>query len=153
MNKTHKRPDLFAIRSKIQFLVIFLFLSTFSSCERIDDNIPYVYVSIQINLSDAEFSALHAIGNSVLITGGYKGIILHRKSIDQIIALDRACPFDPNCARVTLDDSGTLATDDCCGSQFSVVLDGAVITGPAELPLRNYQTSFNTNTNTLFIEN
>ena len=142
------------LKNKIFISFLFgLLLISFISCSKTEDKVPYVPVNIQINLSNPEYINLNAIGNSIYVTGGYKGIILYRQSIDEIIAMDRACPYDPDCSRVILDDTGIIATDTCCGSEYSVIMTGAVLKGPSEYPLRQYQCYFNQNTNELQITN
>ncbi|MCX6257666.1 MAG: hypothetical protein NTW49_07215 [Bacteroidia bacterium] len=130
--------------SKIIFflLIASLFLSFFSCNKK--DEVPYVPVNFSIQLNDPDFSILNSVGNFVYVTGGVNGIIIYRVSGDQFMAYDRTCTFRPmdNC-RVTVEQTHTFAVcKDCCSSKF-LLLDGSVTQGPASVPLKQYQTSFN----------
>jgi hypothetical protein len=146
------------LRIRYAILISFLILI---NCHSTPYTIPYVDVYIIISLGDPEYNALNAIGNSANVTGGYKGIMIYRKSMDEFLAFERACPYDPNCTctktkcgLVTTDKAGITATDnECCGSQYSLILDGNVVKGPGKLPLKQYQVNFNPNTNILTITN
>lgn len=104
-----------------------------------DSQVPNVPVNITIYLSLPEYSALNSVGNSILINGGYKGIVVYRKSIDAFAAYDRACPFDPTTsgAILVVDSSLVQVRDNKCGSRFSL-FDGSITNGPATRPLRAY---------------
>jgi hypothetical protein len=133
-------------------LSLILITTILLNCNDQEDIIPYVYVNIYIDLNDPEYVDLNAVGNSVMVTGGVKGIIIFRKSLDEFTAFDRASPANPDCA-VNLDETGTTAIDTCTNSKFSLLLDGAVIEGPASLPLKMYQVHYNPNTLMLQITN
>lgn len=143
----------------LSFLVSILamiFLLPVSGCKKNTDygDIPFVTVSITLPLSLPEYSALNAIGNYVDITGGYKGIIVYRKSLDQFAAYERACPYDPNepNALITVDSSGVICVDHHCGSKFNI-MDGSVLNGPATRPLKQYYTDYDSGSLTLYIHN
>jgi Rieske Fe-S protein len=116
-------------------------------CKNKNDVIPYVYVDYYIYLNDPDFSSLNAVGNYVYVTGGYRGMIIYRRSIDEFAAYDRACTFDPSkdCEKVELDETGLVAECPCCESKYTIY-DGYVMEGPASLPLKEYHTSFDGNT-------
>jgi hypothetical protein len=138
------------------FGVIFIFLifTSLWHCKTAKDPIPNVYVNFEIYLGDANYNALQTIGNYVYVTGGVKGILLYRKSADEITAFERACPYDPDCGKVYVDASGFTASDkDCCHSEFLLLMDGAVSKGPAQFPLKIYSSQFNMNTNVLKVTN
>jgi len=124
----------------------FVFLLLTWSCSKNTGNIPYVPVSIQINLQNPDYASIKTIGGSVSITGGSKGIIVYRQDISVFKAYDRHCPYNPSatCSRVTANSSSMTATDTCCGSQFQL-FDGSVLKGPATRALLQYQTSFDGN--------
>ncbi len=135
------------------FLLTTLFLLIFFKCKDKEDRVPYAPVDIYINLYSPEFNDLNVAGNSVMITGGVRGIIIYRSSEYEFIALERNCTYQPSneCASVEpLDMSSPIAIDSCCGSKF-LLQDGSVIKGPASLPLVQYQTSYNGST--LYIHN
>lgn len=110
------------------------------------DNIPNVAVEIYIPLSLPEFTALNSIGNYVLVSGGYRGIIVFRKSLTEFAAYERACPFDPTAAGSLVEpDSGNVSgVDRKCGSEF-LFYDGSVLNGPATRPLKQYRCDFDGN--------
>ena len=85
-------------------------------------------------------------GGWTYINGGSRGIIIYRASNDVFKAYDRHCTFDSSnsCALVSVEVNNITGFDDCCGSKF-ILTDGSVTQGPANLPLKQYQTSFDGN--------
>ncbi len=144
----------FFSRPNIKLFLLTIILSViFINCKDKEDRVPYAPVDIYINLNSPEFNDLNVAGNSVMITGGVRGIIIYRSSEYEFIALERNCTYQPSneCASVEpLDMSSPIAIDSCCGSKF-LLQDGSVIKGPASLPLVQYQTSYNGST--LYIHN
>jgi hypothetical protein len=135
-------------------IILTISLFTFSACKTEKDPIPNVYVNFEIYLGDAQYSSLQTVGNFVYVTGGVNGIMLYRKSTNEITAFERACPYDPDCGIVEVDKTGLTASDQtCCKSEFLLMLDGAVTKGPAQFPLKVYRTDFNTFTNILRVTN
>ena len=118
----------------------------FWSCETNTNYIPNVPVDIYIYPNLPSYIALNTIGGWIYISGGSRGIIVYRKTLDTFVALDRNCSFDPSedCATVEVDPSNIFATDTCCGSQF-LLLDGQVTNAPAVFPLKQYNTYFDGN--------
>ncbi|PCJ28795.1 MAG: hypothetical protein COA97_00185 [Flavobacteriales bacterium] len=106
-------------------------------------NIPLVVVDIIIYTNDPAFNVISVPGGWTYVNGGSRGIIIYRVSNDQFNAYDRHCTYDSNnsCALVSVDASNIIGLDDCCGSKF-LLTDGSVTNGPANLPLKQYQTSF-----------
>lgn len=142
------------MKNKYLLLLLLLGFSNFFSCKNEQDKIPYVYVYIKKSLHDPELSTLNAIGNAVNVTGGVKGVIIYRKTLDTFLAYEQACPYDPDCGRVSIDKTGTKVIDNvCCKSEFSLILDGAVLKAPATLPLKQYQVYYNPNTEEITISN
>jgi hypothetical protein len=136
--------------SKIIFFLFFLIIIT--NCRNPENKIPYVYVDILINLDNPEFFELNTIGNYVYITGGVSGIVIYRDSREIFLAYDRACSYDPECGRVFVDkDNFRLVDTICCGSKFSMILDGVVVEGPADHSLRKYNTYYYPSSNELRI--
>jgi hypothetical protein len=105
--------------------------------------VPDVMVNFTLNLESTQYIELNVVGGWAYFTGGYRGIIIYRQSIDEFRAFDRACPYHPydDCALIRVFDP-PLATDTCCGSRF-LLIDGSVVTGPSEWPLKQYRTFFN----------
>lgn len=134
-----------------------LFLITLMwSCNEggVDNNIPNVQVDVYIPLSLPEYATLNGIGNHVLVSGGYKGILVFRKSIDQFAAYERACPYDPMISGsiIVADSNLVLGVDRTCGSRFNF-FDGSVINGPSARPLKQYNCDYDAQLNTLRIYN
>lgn len=129
----------------LKYILILNFI-VFSGCDINSNYIPNVPVNIYIYPDLPTYSALNTIGGWMYINGGVRGIIIYRKTLDQFIALDRNCTFDPSeeCATVEVDASNIFATDPCCGSQF-LLIDGQVTNAPAIFPLKQYDTNFDGN--------
>jgi nitrite reductase/ring-hydroxylating ferredoxin subunit len=130
-------------------------LSLSFACKKDDGSqIPNVPVNLTLYLSLPEYSALNSVGNSILISGGYKGIIVYRKSIDGFAAYDRACSYDPTTtgAILEIDSSLVQAVDRKCGSRFNL-FDGSISNGPATRPLRSYAAEYDAAAQTLYIHN
>ena len=137
---------------KFRFPVLLLFALFFISpaaCKKKKNNeefVPYVYVDFYVTLANPQFVTLNAVGGSVYVTGGSRGIILYRKSNDEFQAYDRHCPYLPenSCGLLEVETSSTIAVDSCCGSEFLLV-DGSVLKQPSSYPMLRYQTTFDGN--------
>jgi nitrite reductase/ring-hydroxylating ferredoxin subunit len=138
--------------AKLIFSALFVLIS-FSNCDKMDSPIPYVYVNFRVDLNDPSYNKLLITGGYANVTGGYKGILLYRRSMDEILAFDRACPHDPSIGRVSVEKTGLWAVCDSCKSEFTLMIDGAVKKGPSHYPLKIYNTSFNQSTNILTVYN
>ena len=126
---------------KIIILVVsMLFLS---SCMDSNDYIEGVYVNIEIPVNQPEYSDLDAIGNSIFITGGVRGIIIYHSNVNDYRAFDRNCSFEPSTQCAYIDSiNSTIASCNCCSSKFLIDQNGITANGPALLPLKEYYTSF-----------
>lgn len=139
---------------RIGFIIVVfaLLLSSgfIQSCDN-DGNtgsIPYVNVSVQIDLNDPGYIGLNPFGGFVYIDGhGHKGLIVIHNFDDTYSAFDRTCSFEPSnqCARVEVEEGGLFyhcgetineEFESCCGSKFD--LQGFVLDGPATFPLQQY---------------
>jgi nitrite reductase/ring-hydroxylating ferredoxin subunit len=131
------------------FLLCFFLLFSQTNCKKGDsqDNsqtqIPVVPVSISLNPNSTEYINLNPVGGWETITGGYRGIIVYRKSANEFTAFERACPYDWNLttSRLAVDASGSTATCPNCKSKF-ILLDGTPFQGPSRYPMKQYQTSY-----------
>ena len=109
-----------------------------------DQGIPLVRVDTTIYANNPSFNNISVPGTWMYINGGSRGIIIYRVSNEEFKAYDRHCTFEPDnsCGLVSVDATNIAGVDgDCCGSTF-ILTDGAVTKGPATLPLKQYQTSF-----------
>lgn len=106
--------------------------------------VPYTLVDIQFNVNNPAYVDIQVPGGWVYISGGSRGIIVYRKTMDEFVALDRHCTYQPeNVCQVHVDDTQVMARDTvCCGSGF-LIMDGSVTQGPAAIALKSYNTTFN----------
>jgi hypothetical protein len=125
--------------NKLYFIIVLLAII---SCGDDDNYIPETYVNFSIVASE-----IGGVGSGIYTTNvyGVNGIIIFHKDINQYIAFERTCSYDPSesCAVVNMNDliSPTLLVDSCCNSKF-LIEDGTPFDGPALLPLKQYQTNF-----------
>jgi len=127
---------------KNSFFLLLNLLFIFS-CLNTNDYIQDVYVNIEIPINQPEYSGLDAIGNSIFITGGVKGIIIYHANINDYRAFDRNCSFEPSIECAYIDSiNSTIASCNCCSSKFLIDQNGITANGPALLPLKEYYTSF-----------
>jgi hypothetical protein len=141
-------------RIKLIF-VLFILLSNVSSCDN-QNPIPEVYVNFIIELNNPTFLPLNSVGSAVLVPyEGNKGIIVIQSNFQEFLAFDATCTYDPahEWGRVQIDQSLISAVDTVCGSEYSLILNGAVTHGPSGLSLMQYVADFNPNLNTLHIHN
>ena len=112
---------------------------------QIEDGIPMVIVNETINLNNYQYQALNLIGGYVYLNAGVRGIIIYRQSLNEYIAIERNCTFQPmeQCADVGVDQSTLFLIDTCCNSTFD--FNGFPTGGPATFPLRQYRTVLNNN--------
>lgn len=116
-----------------------------SGCRKASSGgVPPVNVDIAINVNNPSYVDLSVPGGWIYLSGGSQGLIVYRASVDEFVAMDRHCPYQPSdLCRVFVDDTEVIARDTlCCNSAF-VITDGSVVEGPAALNLQRYNTSFN----------
>jgi Rieske Fe-S protein len=114
------------------------------SCKKEKQAVPNVAVDIRMYSADPSFLPLNPVGGWVYVNGGNRGILVYRKSLTDFAAFDRTCTYNPANANevVKVDPSNNvIAVDANCGSKF-VMTDGSVSQGPATLPLKYYNTTF-----------
>ena len=70
---------------KIMILIFLLFFIS-SYIDR-NDYIKDVYVNIEVPLNQPEYSDLDAIGNSIFISGGVRGIIIYHLNVNDYRAV------------------------------------------------------------------
>lgn len=126
-----------------KIIILVLSLLSLSSCTDSDDYIQNVYVNIEVPVNQPEYSDLDAIGNSIFITGGVKGIIIYHANVNDYRAFDRNCSFEPSTQCSYIDSiNSTIASCNCCSSKFLIDQNGITANGPALRPLKEYYTSF-----------
>lgn len=124
------------------YSIIFFILISFSECKKDKEQVPNVYVDRLVYTTDPAFSPLNAISGWQYFDGGSNGIVVFRKSQNEFMAYDRHCTYkvsEKNQVRV--DASGLMVVDIKCNSKF-LLTDGSPNSGPASVPLKRYQTSF-----------
>ncbi len=77
---------------------------------------------------------------------GYRGVLIYRVDLQNFIAFEMTCPYDPEkeCARVEVDPTTYTLIDSCCMSRFNLI-DGMPVQGPSNRPLLQYLTEFDGN--------
>jgi hypothetical protein len=137
------------------FLIVGFVFVLFPGCSKKSEgtnDIPYVGVNFAINPNSTEYLRLNTVNGWEYLTGGYKGILVFRRSVNEFGAFERACPYDwqNTDARINIDTSGISAYCPVCKSKY-VLIDGTPYSGPSRYPLRQYQTSYDGNI--LYISN
>jgi hypothetical protein len=129
---------------KIIYILLSIFLLAAGCNKDENDVIPFADVNLFLHTSDPLFINLNAVGGWIYLAGGSRGIIVYKVSNSEFRAYDRHCTFQPTntCALVSVEVNNITGLDDCCGSKFILASDGFVSNGPATLPLKKYQTSF-----------
>lgn len=117
-------------------------LLVFAGCRREQSQVPLVTVDIVLNLNEPQFFDLTVPTGWAYITGGSRGIIVYRNSIDTFTAIERHSPYDvPSGCAVVVTDDNVIIDDPCSDSQWLIV-DGSIVSGPTDQPLKVYQTQF-----------
>ncbi len=126
----------------VKYYSILFFAFLFSHCKKSSDAVPNVAVDLYVYATDPAFAPLNAVNGSQYFTGGSNGIVVFRKSQTEFMAYDRQCTYRvADKYQVTVDNSGLIAVDSKCSSKF-LLTDGSPNSGPASVPLKRYQTSF-----------
>lgn len=143
---------------KISILLAGIMLTGFIACKKKaqvnQDNIPYQTVNITIYPNDPLYFKLQAIGGWVYISGGVNGIIVYRKTTNDFVAIERTSTYYPDDAdaKVKVQSDNFTLKDTISGSKWQIT-DGAILSGPATLPLRLYSTLYDNGTGALRIRN
>lgn len=130
-----------------RFLFLVMFITVMFSCSKKSQDqgpeIPFVAVNFVISPNSTQYIELNHMGGYVTVTGGYRGIIIYRKSENEFMAYERACAYDPTAdsAQVRVDVSGITMTCPKCKSKY-IILDGSPYGGPTQWPLKQYRTNY-----------
>lgn len=141
---------------KLRFILFLtLAVSIITACNKSNSHpVPNIPFDFTIDITLPSYSALMGVGGFTYVTGGSRGIIVYRRSIDEFVAFDRHSPQDPEgiCALPLYPDEENflILIDSCSSARFSLY-DGSAISD-SEFGLRQYQTVFN-GTNILRIYN
>jgi nitrite reductase/ring-hydroxylating ferredoxin subunit len=115
------------------------------ACEKEEQapDIPYVYVNLSLNPNGTEYINLNVVNGWETVYGGYNGILIFRKAVNEFSAFERACPYDPlvKGAQIRVDESGITCFCPVCGSKF-IMTDGTPYEGPSHFPLKQYATVY-----------
>ncbi len=135
-------------------LLINAFTLIHFSCKKKNQSVPYVPVDIYLNISLPAYVNLSGVGGWTYVTGGSKGLIVYRQTLDNFMVYDRHCTYnvDAPCGAATVDSSNVTISCTCDGSKYQIY-DGAVIQGPATFGLKQYSSSYDEYNNTLHIFN
>jgi len=115
-------------------------------CKKQDSSgIPLVPVDIYLYANNPVMIDVSVPGGWEYITGGSRGIIIYRYTPDQFVAFDRHSPYMPENGCKTMVDSTNIQVSDPCSESMWLIVDGSVLNGPAGLPLKQYQTTFDGN--------
>lgn len=108
------------LNAKIKNLIVLFILAfmQFGCSKNEEQVVPYVRVSMTINLQLPKFNALTSVNNAVLCDNeGYNknGVIIYRYSLEEFTAFDATCPrhIDTKPTAVILDDNGSAGTATC----------------------------------------
>lgn len=126
------------------FVTTVVTATAFFSCKKdVRHEIPNVYVNLYIDPNSTMYFQLNTVGGWLHLTGGYRGITVYRASVDEFVCFERTCPHDADqeSAYVDVDQNGLTLTCKTCSSQF-LILDGSVVTGPATIPLKKYNNTY-----------
>ena len=114
-----------------------------SRCNGPQQFIPYVPVDFSVNVNLPAYIDLSVPSGHVLVSGGSKGIILYRYTLDQFVAIDRHATADiPAGCTIEVAEDGLILTDPCSNSEW-LIIDGSVVSGDAIYPLHRYATQWN----------
>jgi nitrite reductase/ring-hydroxylating ferredoxin subunit len=111
-------------------IFIILLFSGLISCTTDNVLLPDILVDEYVYLNNPSNINLQAPGGWAYVSGGIKGIIVYRVSIDQFKAYERSCPhISPNMCSVLYVEKGITVECECDKKTFLLAtgepLDGA----------------------------
>ncbi len=141
------------IQNRTQYIAfVIAILWVFSGCKKSAQRAFYPPVDEYINITLVSYNSLQAPGGWAYVNGGLKGIIVYARGGNEFVAFDRNCTFEEenSCGNASVSSDNITIECSCDGSTYNI-FDGSVTNGPAELPLKGYNVTFNTSNNTLRI--
>jgi len=130
---------------RIITLILIIWAVWLSNCRKSEviHQVPNVRVDEYIVLSLPQYNNLNFINGWVYLDGGYNGLLAFRVTQEEIKVFDRQAPYyvREKCQVIVDSNSNVSCIDTCSGSEW-LLLDGQILKGPASLPLREYQTTF-----------
>lgn len=130
----------------MKLLFILFFTLILIGCNKNNNHpVPNIAFDMTIDINLPSYNALISVGTWAFVTGGSRGIIVYRRSIDEFVAFDRHSPEDPDgiCPQPLFPDPDNFLTlDDTCSAATFSLYDGSPISG-SDYGLRQYQTSYN----------
>ncbi|MDG1382110.1 MAG: hypothetical protein P8P45_07955 [Flavobacteriales bacterium] len=127
----------------VQLICITTLLSLpMMGCRDTPGVIPYVDVQVDLNLNLPAYNNLNFPGNWLYISGGSRGLIVYRYTLDEFVVLDRHATFDVAAGcQGSLSQDGYTIEDPCSESEW-YIFDGSIIQGPTTAPLERYTTTW-----------
>jgi len=133
--------------------LIFLAFSCHKKNKQVNNNpVPSVPLHIRVYPNDPLNFKIQAIGGWMYFPGGLRGLVIYRKSNEEFVVIERTSsqlPDNDKAIAQVSTDNFTLR-DTISNSSWRIV-DGGVIKGPAEWPLRLYGNTYDGST--LWIDN
>ena len=127
---------------RLIWTILLLACLPLSSCRDTPGVIPYVDVNVDLNLGLPAYNSLNFPGNWLYISGGSRGLIVYRYTLDEFVVLDRHATFDVGAGcQCILSEDGYTILDPCSDSQW-YIFDGSIIQGPTTAPLERYTTTW-----------
>ncbi len=125
---------------RLFFIFCFLILLNIQCKDEENDYFPRVEVDLQIHIQP-ELATLGILESKVFDGYGYGGVIIFKRDENEYYAYDRACTYDvPKVCKLEIESSSDLTlTCPCCSSEF-ILTNGDISEGPANRPLKRYNT-------------
>lgn len=132
--------SLFKLTVRVLLLLgVVMFFTVACKKEEPPPEIPYVYVNFTLNPNSTQYINLNSVNGWETVTGGYKGILVFRKAVNEFVAFERACPYDPliTGTQIRVDTSGITCYCPVCQSKY-IMYDGTPYDGVSRFPLKQY---------------
>lgn len=114
-----------------------------ASCKPERCNTPFGQ-GATIDLTEPEFNNIYNhVGGTLMISCGYKGVIVRCVGFSEYVAFECACPFDRE-VRMDADDprAAVILTCPSCGSRFELSYGNPLEGSVTSCMLYQYRTSF-----------